>query len=143
MNKILKDMMAPPWLGKILPRPEVPITEETIRPFINMYWDFFGIDHGDQGKEALITFLLELGKERKEYNLKTLEPITWAFINGFDSGYEVGYQKAWQAWEELREENNLIIEKNKLLVQSTMAECNRIIKETESIYEKVKGQGIK
>jgi len=100
MKKILKELMTPPWLEK-----ELPITEETVRPLIDMYWDFFELDHNDQGKEALIKFLVEFGKERPKYNLKTIEPISWAFINGFDNGYAAGHQKALAAWEAVAAEN--------------------------------------
>ena len=107
MKKILKEMMTPPWQKNIPPSPELPITEENVRPFINRYWDFFGLDHGDPGKEALIKFCLEFGQDRKEYTLKTLEPIAWAFINGFDEGFDAGHQKAWKTWKRWAEENKI------------------------------------
>ena len=132
MKKILKEMMTPPWQKKIPPSPrELPITEENVRPFINRYWGFFGLDHGTPGKEALIKFCLEFGQDRKEYTIKSLEPIAWAFINGFDNGYESGYKKGWQEWEKWAEEN-------KLMVQDANQECKKIIAEGQALLEEAK-----
>ena len=68
---------------------------------------FSGWIMGIPGKEAVIKFLLEFGKERKEYNLKTMEPVMWAFINGFDEGFGAGLQKAWTTWEAWAKENKI------------------------------------
>ncbi|GEM_PF-3657302 len=105
MKKIIKDILTPPWLEKI--GPELPITEETVKPFIGKIWDFYGLDNSDPGKEALIKFCMEFGKERPKYNLKTIEPVTWGFINGFDEGFASGHQKAWDTWAAWAKENNL------------------------------------
>jgi len=142
MQKIIKDMLTPPWLEKILPRPVMPITEATLRPFISLIWPFFGLDSSDPAKEALIQFCLEFGRERKEYNLKTLEPITWAYMNGFDSGYEAGYHAGYQkhvkAFEEATAENSEIIEENRRILRETRQECDSIIADTEALYDKAK-----
>ena len=107
MEKIIKDIMTPPWMARLF-QPELPLTEDTIRPFIEMIWGYFGLDHSDPGKGALIKFCLQFGKERPKYNLRTIEPVTWGFINGFDEGFAAGYQKAWATWEAWAKENNVI-----------------------------------
>ena len=101
--------MTLPWLAKLLPGPELPISEETVRQFIDRYWDFFGLDQGDPGKEALIKFCLEFGKEREKYTLKMIDPVLWAFINGFDNSFDAGYQNAYQAWAKWAKDNNILL----------------------------------
>ena len=136
MKNTIMDMLTPRWLEEKL-IPQVPLTEENVRPFIGMYWDFFGLDHSDPCKEALIKFLVEFGREkgREKYNLKKCEPVQWAFQAGFDKGYEAGYQKNVKAFEESNAINNAIIEENKLIIEHTRAESDRIIANVKAMLE--------
>ena len=121
--------------------PHLPLTEEHVRPFVGIYWDFFGLDHGDQGKEALIKFLVEFGREkgREKYNLENVEPVQWGFVNGFDKGYEAGYQEHVKAFEEASAINNAIIEENERILAETRQECNRIQADVEAVQARLEG----